>query len=156
MLEEEKLGQMLKEEDQLRGFLGNLFKCPFCDFHMVPPSPIYQCSDGHILCHQCRHSAKLKVGRTLGRNVVNIDLTCRTAPAVTGTSLVVMSPWRGLPLWSSLKVGLRVELRVEPSPQPLLLLLQSDWIAISALYLRYFRQYTCQLCATDVVISILQ
>ena len=60
-LEEEKLQQMLKEEDQLRIVLENLFKCPFCNFLMAPPSPIYQCGDGHILCHQCRHSAKLKV-----------------------------------------------------------------------------------------------
>ena len=60
-LEEEKLQQMLKEEDQLRIVLENLFKCPFCNFLMAPPSPIYQCGDGHILCHQCRNSAKLKV-----------------------------------------------------------------------------------------------
>lgn len=60
-LEEEKLQQMLKEEDQLRIVLENLFKCPFCNFLMAPPSPIYQCADGHILCHQCRNSAKLKV-----------------------------------------------------------------------------------------------
>ena len=60
-LEEEKLQQMLKEENQLRIVLENLFKCPFCNFLMAPPSPIYQCGDGHIICHQCRHSAKLKV-----------------------------------------------------------------------------------------------
>ena len=50
---------MLKEEDHLRGILENLFKCPFCGMLMVPPSPIYQCDDGHILCAECRHSAKL-------------------------------------------------------------------------------------------------
>ena len=60
-LEEEKLQLMLREEDQLRIVLENLFKCPFCNFLMAPPAPIYQCGDGHILCHQCRHSAKLKV-----------------------------------------------------------------------------------------------
>ena len=75
-LEEEKLQLMLREEDQLRVVLENLFKCPFCNFLMAPPAPIYQCGDGHILCHQCRHSAKLKVilpGQTCQYSHISIE-----------------------------------------------------------------------------------
>ena len=74
--EEEKLQQMFKEEEQLRGVLESLFKCPFCKVLLAPPSPIYQCGDGHILCHQCRHSDKFKVGREVWTvaEVVSIQL----------------------------------------------------------------------------------
>ena len=63
-VEQEKLEKMMKEEDKLRGMLAGLLSCPHCNSLLAPPSPIYQCSDGHILCQQCRFSEKLKVGET--------------------------------------------------------------------------------------------
>ena len=85
-LEEEKLQQMLKEEDQLRIVLENLFKCPFCNFLMAPPSPIYQCGDGHILCHQCRHSTKLKVILAGGGGGHGSMLSILSAEIIAGMS----------------------------------------------------------------------
>jgi len=84
--EEEKLQQMFKEEEQLRGVLESLFKCPFCKVLLAPPSPIYQCGDGHILCHQCRHSDKFKECPTCdrelaGRNVAMERIASLVFPA---------------------------------------------------------------------------
>ena len=59
---QEKLEEMMKDEEKLRGLLSVLFSCPLCNSLLTPPSPIYQCRDGHILCQQCRYSEKMKVG----------------------------------------------------------------------------------------------
>ena len=61
-VEQEKLEEMMKDEEKLRGLLSVLFSCPLCNSLLTPPSPIYQCRDGHILCQQCRYSEKMKVG----------------------------------------------------------------------------------------------
>ena len=37
--------------------------CPFCQDEMGPPTEIYQCSEGHNLCHTCRHRQDMKVGK---------------------------------------------------------------------------------------------
>ena len=66
-LERERAEQKLvdernaREDGQLRRMLETMFECPLCDTIMMPPAPIYQCKNGHILCGDCKHSNKFKV-----------------------------------------------------------------------------------------------
>ena len=59
--EEERLeaDRVSRVEASLRGQLEQLFRCPHCPAVMAPPASIFQCRDGHTLCHQCH--AKFKV-----------------------------------------------------------------------------------------------
>ena len=41
--------------------LRSHFKCPICEDFMTPPSPIYQCEDGHVLCQHCKKNPDIKV-----------------------------------------------------------------------------------------------
>lgn len=56
----------VKEEDpglpRLEHLILRELLCPFCQDEMGPPTEIYQCSEGHNLCHTCRHRPDMKVG----------------------------------------------------------------------------------------------
>ena len=41
--------------------LKSHFHCPICESVMSPPSTIYQCEDGHILCQDCKKNPDIKV-----------------------------------------------------------------------------------------------
>ena len=36
-------------------------RCPSCTSPLLPPSPVYQCEDGHVLCYMCRALPGLQV-----------------------------------------------------------------------------------------------
>ena len=44
-------------EEALRSEL----KCPVCSVWMMPPAPIFQCEDGHVICSHCRHLDYMEV-----------------------------------------------------------------------------------------------
>eukprot|EP00092_Neocalanus_flemingeri_P000164 GFUD01000175.1.p1 GENE.GFUD01000175.1~~GFUD01000175.1.p1 ORF type:complete len:249 (+),score=60.36 GFUD01000175.1:56-802(+) len=61
------------EDRKLAKLLKSHFKCPICDDLMSPPSSIYQCEDGHILCQHCKTNPDIKecpecLGEVAGRN----------------------------------------------------------------------------------------
>ena len=49
------------EDKLLARSLKSHFSCPICEDLMTPPSPIYQCEDGHILCQHCKKNPDIKV-----------------------------------------------------------------------------------------------
>ena len=55
----------VKEEDpglpRLEHLILRELLCPFCQDEMGPPTEIYQCSEGHNLCHTCRYRQDMKV-----------------------------------------------------------------------------------------------
>ena len=57
----EKESQVNLEDTKLAKTLKSHFKCPICEDLMSPPSPIYQCEDGHILCQHCKKNPDIKV-----------------------------------------------------------------------------------------------
>ena len=55
------------EDDQSSDYgveeaLRSELKCPVCSVWMLPPSPIYQCEDGHVVCYKCYNLPDIKVG----------------------------------------------------------------------------------------------
>ena len=66
-VEEYKFFQPEKNVEQkdklLAKSLRTQFNCPICADIMSPPSPIYQCEDGHILCQRCKKNPDIKVTR---------------------------------------------------------------------------------------------
>ena len=47
--------------------LKSHFQCPICEEIMSPPSAIYQCEDGHILCQHCKKNPDIKVRTLISR-----------------------------------------------------------------------------------------
>eukprot|EP00091_Calanus_sinicus_P017637 TRINITY_DN38130_c0_g1_i1.p1 TRINITY_DN38130_c0_g1~~TRINITY_DN38130_c0_g1_i1.p1 ORF type:complete len:101 (-),score=19.74 TRINITY_DN38130_c0_g1_i1:69-371(-) len=50
------------------------FLCPICADMMSPPTRIWQCGEGHILCQDCRNHPDIKTcpscrGQFVGRNL---------------------------------------------------------------------------------------
>jgi len=50
-------------------------RCPSCTSPLLPPSPVYQCEDGHVLCYMCRALPGLQEcpecsGPLVGRNTL--------------------------------------------------------------------------------------
>merc|ERR1719204_1739893 len=41
--------------------LKSLFRCTTCSSELPPPTPIYQCEDGHLLCQHCKKNPDVKV-----------------------------------------------------------------------------------------------
>ena len=75
--------QTVKEEDEsilgtdndVEEALRNELKCPVCGEWMLPPNPIYQCEDGHVLCSRCsilpgREECHTCMGPIVGRNTL--------------------------------------------------------------------------------------
>ena len=66
--EERKKQEEWFEEEPSHDFcveeaLRSELKCPLCSVWMMPPAPIYQCEDGHVLCAHCRHLPYMQVSR---------------------------------------------------------------------------------------------
>ena len=65
---------ILCPDDHIEEALKNELKCPVCDGQMMPPYPIFQCEDGHVLCSSCRELptevCPTCMGPIIGRNIL--------------------------------------------------------------------------------------
>ena len=66
---------MFSTDTDVEEALRSELKCPVCGTWMLPPSPIYQCKDGHVLCYKCKNLPDMKECPTcmapiVGRNVL--------------------------------------------------------------------------------------
>ena len=79
--EEEKKKQEEWLEDEQNSDYGveealrSELKCPVCSVWMMPPAPIFQCEDGHVICSHCRHLPYMEecpdcMGPFVGRNTL--------------------------------------------------------------------------------------
>jgi len=65
------------ESHQTEGINDNLFEefgCPICTVLMGPPTHIWQCEEGHIICEKCKNNPEVRScpscrGKFSGRNV---------------------------------------------------------------------------------------
>lgn len=62
-----------KDDQKKKQALLAQFLCPECGASLLPPEPIFQCEDGHMMCQACRHNETVKVcteckGPLAGRN----------------------------------------------------------------------------------------
>ena len=72
VIEEE---DMFSTDHDVEEALRNELKCPVCGIWMLPPSPIYQCEDGHVLCYKCKNLPDMKecptcMAQIVGRNTL--------------------------------------------------------------------------------------
>ena len=88
----------VKEEDpglpRLEHLILKELLCPFCQDEMVPPTEIYQCSEGHNLCHTCRYRQDMKVGKDAnGCHYHDCFWSCQACPQcmseITGRNIAV-------------------------------------------------------------------
>merc|ERR1712233_235883 len=54
-------------------------ECPICMEVMAPPSRIWQCKVGHVICEPCKDKVKKQTSTT---TPVSICPTCKTAPFI--------------------------------------------------------------------------
>jgi len=54
-------------------------ECPICMEVMAPPSRIWQCKVGHVICEPCKDKVKKQTSNT---TTVSICPTCKTAPFI--------------------------------------------------------------------------
>ena len=49
----ENISDDYNADNDVEEALRNELNCPVCSVWMLPPSPIYQCEDGHVMCYKC-------------------------------------------------------------------------------------------------------